>query len=341
MKLFVYEHITSGAYTGETLPENLIHEGLQMWLSAIQDCHQTSACSIMTLHDSRITPPHIFAQHPHYQCHQIDDPTAYQQQWQRCLSECDAALIIAPETDNCLLKLQRQVEQAGKTNLGSTTEAIQITSDKLACAQHLLNADIATVPTYSVTHWQQQPFHSETGYIIKPIDGAGCTDTYHIKTQQSLTTHLDTLDSQQQKQVVIQPYLKGVNASLSIVASQQTTDVLSINQQHIDIEQNQLSLSACTVSSELPSLPTQKEAQLIAKQVHHAIPGLNGFFGIDLICDEDKFWIIDINPRLTSSYCALNKHFNLNPMQYLINGSESNKLSLSALSHQQHVTISL
>ena len=51
MKLFVYEHITSGALAEQKLPPTLAKEGNQMLMAVLQDSHATQQCTLTTLRD--------------------------------------------------------------------------------------------------------------------------------------------------------------------------------------------------------------------------------------------------------------------------------------------------
>jgi len=42
-----------------------------------------------------------------------------------------------------------------------------------------------------------------------------------------------------------------------------------------------------------------------ARAVLSAAPGLRGYFGVDLVLTEEEAWVIEVNPRLTTSYVGL------------------------------------
>ena len=45
--------------------------------------------------------------------------------------------------------------------------------------------------------------------------------------------------------------------------------------------------------------------QSLAQGIVAAIPGLGGYFGVDLILTGDGPSVVDVNPRLTTSYAGL------------------------------------
>ena len=42
------------------------------------------------------------------------------------------------------------------------------------------------------------------------------------------------------------------------------------------------------------------------------MPGLSGYVGIDLIRNNNTFFVIDINPRFTTSYAGISKSLGIN-----------------------------
>ena len=49
------------------------------------------------------------------------------------------------------------------------------------------------------------------------------------------------------------------------------------------------------------------------------MPGLFGFVGIDILIRNDMIYIVEINPRLTTSYVGLNETIGCNMVDLLLN----------------------
>ncbi len=341
MKLFVYEHITSGALADQNLTVSLANEGNKMLLSALQDCHETECCTLTTIRDDRLSPLDLFEQNPQYHHHQVTTLTDYHHAWIQCLAECEAILIIAPETDNILATLQQSALDAGKILFGSHPSAIWPTTNKLECYQHLLESNISTIPTYLASEWLKEEHYNQSGYILKPIDGAGCIETYLFKTAAELKVHLATRDSSELNRQVIQPFYQGTDLSFCLLASHNAIEILSINLQHITQKYGQFNLSACTVNINNKALPTLSQADQIAQQIKTAFPGLFGFIGLDLIHNDNDLYIVDINPRLTTSYIGLKAALNLNPMARLFDIIEHKKMPLSPITYRKTIEVML
>ncbi len=341
MKLFIYEHITSGALSEQALPNSLANEGNAMLAAVLRDCADIDYLTLNTLRDHRLTTSALFDREPRHLCHTVRNASDYAQYWQQCLKNCDAVLIIAPETDDILADLQQQALNQGKRIMGCQPKAIRLTSNKYRCYQHLSKHGLPTVETMLAEHWPNHRFVSPSGYILKPLHGAGCIDTYSFKTAEALERSLSNYDITTLKQAVIQPYLEGRAASLSLLASDNEIEVLAINQQHIIQSQHQLKLAGCTINT-TDAIPFSfEQAEQLASTIHAAIPGLWGHLGVDIILTENAAFVIDINPRLTSSYIALRRSLGLNPMSRLLNMAQHGLKALPKLSQRKAVELTL
>ena len=53
--------------------------------------------------------------------------------------------------------------------------------------------------------------------------------------------------------------------------------------------------------------------------IKRAMPGLFGFVGIDILIRNDMIYIVEINPRLTTSYVGLYETIGCNMVDLLLN----------------------
>src|SRR5699024_9595726 len=132
-----------------------------------------------------------------------------------------------PETDDILYTLTQQAEQHCSI-LGSNAEAIKITGNKFACYKHLSAHQILTPLTMLATDWMPGSADKKTQWIIKPVDGAGCADTF-IFNQSDAQQYLN--QNKTGTDFIIQPFLKGQTLSLSVFISDTHAALFSINQQ--------------------------------------------------------------------------------------------------------------
>jgi len=339
MKVFIYEHITSGALVGQPLPDSLANEGDMMLLTTLQDCHEIGQLQLITLRDNRLAVPPFFTEHLEHKCHSVHSYDDYQKHWSQTLTECDVVLIIAPETEQCLAKLQQHAHDANKRYLGCTPEAIKLTSNKLLCHQQLTSSGLLSPKTTLASDWQKKSFKSQFGYISKPLDGAGCIETLFWQNKIELDAFISTVA--EPHHTLIQQYIPGETLSLSVLFSEHQTCLLSINQQHLKSENNELSLNACTINNLDNISISVEQASNLAKHIKNAIPELLGFVGVDIISNNNGLYILDINPRLTTSFCGLKASLNLNPMQLLFDSLDNPNLPITVIDNPKTIKISL
>jgi predicted ATP-grasp superfamily ATP-dependent carboligase len=56
----------------------------------------------------------------------------------------------------------------------------------------------------------------------------------------------------------------------------------------------------------------------LVTRVARAMPGLAGYFGIDVILSEDGPRVVDVNPRLTTSWVGLRAALGFNPAKLVL-----------------------
>ena len=59
----------------------------------------------------------------------------------------------------------------------------------------------------------------------------------------------------------------------------------------------------------------------LVRKIATAIPGLNGYVGVDVIIDNGHIYVVEINPRVTTSYIALREILNKNPADLILNNA--------------------
>lgn len=341
MKLFVYEHITSGALIDQSLPDTLAQEGDLMLSAVLADCDVLPQLELIILRDARLPNISSAIDDTHHQCNKISSSAEFQQLWLQNLNLCDAVFIIAPETNNVLAMLQQQAIDLGKVILGCQPTAIAITTNKLSCDQQLNHHNITTPTSCLASNWQQQQFVHPEGYIVKPIDGAGCIDTLKFDSISELEQYLIQQPAVALQNYIIQTYHQGTTASLSLLFSEDDVVVLAINQQQISREQNKLIFNGCVVNGIDPIIFSTSEALLLAQQIQQAIPGLWGFVGIDLVLTKQEAIVVDINPRLTTSYVGLKQSIATNPMELLLLMKDQGMTFLPPIMHHLQVDVTL
>lgn len=259
---------------------------------------------IITTYDARLPPP----QHAN-QVIPINHNDDVWQVWSRCTASADAVWPIAPEASGALSRLTELVSKHHKVLLGCPLEAVNITASKHATYQALRAAGICTVPTYILADWPQ---NSANAWVAKPDDGAACVDSGYFESAQKL---LNWMQQGREATHIIQPYQQGIPASISMLCKQGQAWLLSCNRQKIRLESGKHTYTGSVLNGMAEHSPA---FEAIAKSVAKAIPGLSGYVGVDVIVDNSQIYVLEINPRLTTSYAGLHQAMGRNPAKLVI-----------------------
>jgi predicted ATP-grasp superfamily ATP-dependent carboligase len=299
----VYEHITGGGLLGMPLPPSLVQEGGAMLQALLDDLLSVGGVEITILRDFRLPtlPPIVTVRTPH-------SPAEFDLLFDACLATADAVWPIAPESGGTLESMSRRIQNSGKRLLGSSPDAVHVTSSKIATSRLLASAGIPVIPTY----------HSVDGFdnyrgpvVIKPDDGAGCQQTYFFEDAGAVKKWLE---AHPEAVYVVQPYLPGAALSLSLLCQSGHARVLSCNRQQVSIREGVFHFDGTDAGAGGDGAGYQRLADAIAC----ALPGLWGYVGVDFIETWEGPVVIEINPRLTTSYAGLGKAIGLNPARLVL-----------------------
>jgi predicted ATP-grasp superfamily ATP-dependent carboligase len=302
MKVFVFEYVTGGGFASMALPE-FVHDGEVMWQALVDDLSAIDGVDVLSLRDCRLPRPAT---------DKMDiittDAGRFDADYRHCLALSDAVWPVAPEEAGILESLNRDVLDAGKRLLGCQPGAVRIAASKHATAQRLVRAGIPVAPTFT------SPFLMVTDgpVVAKPDEGAGCQDTLYFPNQSAAGEW--TLD-EGGAGFVFQPFLPGEPLSLSVLCHAGGCRLLSVNRQHIRLEDGRLRYHGVTANA-LPD-PDGRYADL-ALRVISAIPGLWGYVGIDLIDTPAGPVVLEVNPRVTASYAGLRAMLGFNPAEKIL-----------------------
>jgi tyramine---L-glutamate ligase len=326
-KILVYEYFTGGGWIAPEIPHDLASEGLAMLRAVTEDFYKLRKATVIATLDKRLIDTPLTADSV-----AIVTPDKYKETISGLLKECDFALIIAPETDDLLAGLIKQAEDCGVKTLGCTPAAIRITSDKWECHKILSQAGLPVPETIvetgfkpvSTNRYNVREAALKIGFplVIKPIDGVGCEGVNLVKDMITLRTILEDDDPIYTDRLLIQEYIKGEHLSASILSTGKDFIILSLNRQHIS-EGMPFKYSGGEI---MPPPDKGDELHHITQKIIDAIPGLKGYFGIDLIRSNEGYKIIEINPRLTTSYTGLRKVINFNLAEAIYNSVINGRL---------------
>jgi tyramine---L-glutamate ligase len=306
-KIFVCEFITGGGFNHSDLPIELTEQGRQMRDALLRDL-SLLPYQISTTIDVRLTPP--------VDCdiyHAVGEDKDIWQVWEDVIRVADAVWFIAPETDGYLARMTALAMKHKNAIIGCGSASITICSSKLATCQLLKQAEVETLDTFLFSEWNKA---GNKKWLAKPDDGAGCEETICFDTALGLERWL--LVNNKTETHVVQPYLAGDAASISCVMYAGNAYVLSCNKQLIAIENGVLVYKGCVVNG----MSMYWEAfESLANKIAQLLPNLAGYVGIDVIVSDanaKQLTVVEVNPRLTTSYVALKEATGHNPAELII-----------------------
>jgi len=291
VRVFVYEHITGGGMAGLPLPFGLLREGELMLRTLLNDLGGCPGIELLTSRDERL--PAITG---------IESLVVRSQDelgalFARGAAAADAVWPTAPETGGALERLATEVERRGRILLGCRPAAVHIAASKRRTAEVLASAGIPVVPTVAADAMAQ----SRPGrWVTKPDDGAGSEDTL---VAADWPTALERLRAEPGR-LVVQPWLDGEPLSLSMLCAEGQALLLSCNRQRLRISDGSVALAGLEVNVQVERADA---LATLAGRIAKAIPGLWGYVGVDFVMTDHGPVVLEINPRLTTSYCALGR----------------------------------
>lgn len=307
MRLFICEFITGGGLHDKDLPDALVMEGNMMLEAILNDLLEMGITDIVTTRDDRLDALPLPVK-------KIAIEGEIHSTWQSCMNGAEAVLIIAPESEDVLYNLTLMAEQSDCYVLGCSSESVQTTSSKLKTAKLLRKNKIPCIETLSIT--DKTIPESQNGWVIKPDDGVGAEDCYFCADRDELDKLITSINTDS---FVIQKYVSGVPASLSMICYQGKAQLLGCNKQIFSFNHDCLTgkgkLKGLVVNGMLEQWDL---LNTIAQNIARADMGLRGYIGVDLIVTETGPVVVEINPRLTTSYVGLRESLALNPAELIV-----------------------
>ena len=223
------------------------------------------------------------------------------------LEEVEGAVLIAPAFESALYSLAKFVEERGVRLLGPTPRAVSVCSDKYATYLTLSRAGVRVPRALQVARgYSLEEIAEIPGFplVVKPVDGVGCTGLSLVLDSSELDSAIErALRESESGRALIQEYVSGVHASASLLSDGERVVPLALNAQRVKL--GRPGEGSEYVGGITPLFhPLEEEALLEAAKAVRAVRGLRGYVGVDLVLERVPF-VVEINPRLTTSYVGL------------------------------------
>ena len=208
------------------------------------------------------------------------------------INSYDYFLPICPETDLIFYKYIKKIYFSVKNMNISSLDSLLTTSDKYLLKNVCKKNNIPNPDSYI-------PKSKNKLYILKDRFGCGSS---HIELSNKVIK-----DIPQDK--IIENYIPGKSYSISLYLSKNGYKLISINEQKIRKSKNILKLKSLNVNI-YP--PFKDYIFYFINKILLALPRLSGFIGLDIIYNNGKLFLIEINARYTTSMSVIhnckNKH---------------------------------
>lgn len=314
MKIFVHECITAGGLGEGPVPATLVAEGRMMLEALLADLLDLQEHRLVVQVDRRYLPQ----LRPRADLQIVDSSDNYSQCLRQMVEEAEAAFLIAPETDGRLEAITTVVEGCAKLVVGSSAAGVRVAGDKMLTYRLLKEHSIPTPETLRLRQTDDPALIARRlgcPAVIKPIDGVGCHGVFIARRPSELER---TIAAARQKtpgkDLLLQSYVDGIHASVSLLTDGSRSVPLTLNRQQIK-GRSRLTYHGGCVSCEHPlrALAFHRAAEVV-----RAIPGLKGYVGIDLVLTDDDAVVIEVNPRLTTSYVGVRQVLRQNPAALIL-----------------------
>ena len=295
MQILLYEFVTGGGWWSVDAARppagSLLAEGRAMIRALAEDFARLPGVEVVTSRDARLPEFHPSG------C-RVDILKSAAAEWNWLASHsarADGTLLIAPETGGSLLRRCRLVEEAGGRLLSPSAAVVEIAGNKQATADWLARCGVPT-PCGDLT---TEPRAARFPVVVKPLDGCGSQGVRLIASAAEFPSCAAG------EPLRIEEFVPGLAASASVLCGPGGSYVLPACEQRLSAD------GAFTYMGGRLPLATElaARAQRLALAAAEALPQPRGYLGVDLVlgaaADGSGDRVIEINPRLTTSYVGL------------------------------------
>ena len=354
MRVFVYEAITAGAVPrhqpeahakeSDASQDGLLAEGLAMLRAVTEDFAAIEGVEVWGLRDTRLVGFGLPRQET-----VVQSAGEERAEFHRLANLCDWALLIAPELDGMLEERVGWLRGISARLLSPSGEFLRIASSKSSTAERLSEHGIpvpAGVPPEGGTPTGQFPL------VLKRDDGAGSVGMRLIHSQEELEEAAPSIlpfalsaplreaplqnrgltqrrkDRKEAEKYRLETFCPGLPASVAVLCGPAGNVALQPCEQRLDRD----TFEYLGGSTPLPPALANR-ARSLALAAIAAMPPTTGYVGVDLVlgkkADGSQDVVIEINPRLTTSYVGLRRACQQNLAQAMLDAACGKPVDLS------------
>lgn len=329
LNLLIVEYVSGGGYANQKLSGSILSEAYGMLQSIISD-YKILGNNITTLIDSRLKPFN-----PPFEADKIVKVSSTEEffmQFEELAGMLDAVYVIAPESNRILEKLVETIVTSGGISLNCEVDEIKRSSNKISVYETVKRIGLKSPETVILNIHEKlgniRRIIKELEYplIFKPLDGVGCSGLSIVKAEENIEDAVKKVAKVSTDEFfVAQNLVKGEAVSVSVISTGVETLPVTLNRQFVKLEppDKQSGYKGGIVPFDHR---LKRKALLAAERVVEAMNGLKGYVGVDMVLTREEPIIMEVNPRLTTSYIGLNRAINFNPAEAIVNATLQQKL---------------
>ena len=198
-------------------------------------------------------------------------------------------IIIAPETNNLSSEIYSHVSR-NHVVLGPNISSINTFSSKTKTLIKLRRLNLPIVENYKLN------LNYKGKIICKPDSSAGSENTFVTKKN----------NYEKKKGYLVQKFYNGKKGSFLMLCKNGKSQVICCNEQLLNLKKEKIQQVGCIMGG---LEKYRNEIEILANKISKNFKGLFGIVGVDIVIENKKWLIIEINPRFTSAYSGLNKSY--------------------------------
>ncbi len=244
----------------------------------------------------------------------VSNAADHRQQLALCAGWADRAVIIAPETGGVLLSLVQEL--APQVQLLSPGEKmVQIATDKVLTNQWLRSCGVPVPQQQEYPSGELVRTQLRFPFVAKPRFGAG-SEGVHVIYNDAQLAAIPTNEFW-----AFEQQITGTPVSVGVICGSESWLAMPTCTQHFGGIGFEYLGGECPVDSAL-----HQRAAALAVSAVAALPAGCGWAGVDLVLGDDPSgrddYLIEVNPRLTTSYVGVRDAIIENPAELMIQLSE-------------------
>lgn len=321
--VFLFEAVTGSCEL--PLDNSLLREGVAMIRGLASDFLQLPDVDVHLLRRPELRALDL----PGTRVVDVTDAEHEEREFARLCRDSTWSCLIAPELDGCLGRHVTRAESLGARLLSPNAPFVQIAGDKHMTCERLRAAEVP-VPrgirlddAANVTTW-------ELPAVLKRRDGAGSTGVELVSAGYDRLEQLCRARSELDPHAWrLETFIPGTPASVAVLCGTRQQIPLPAARQRL-LGDGQFAY----VGGALPlPQPLRGRAERLASLAVAALPTTVGYVGVDLVLGSEPSGradaVIEVNPRLTTSYVGLRALARVNLAAAMIALAEGKEVELS------------